>query len=122
MASQARDAYLAGGRDQTHLEIEELLESLKLVGGLGVGPTIAGVRSNRLRFEAEVDGAGGRSDVNRASLSAGSRHRNTLVRTEYIPSVPQGLADRSICVARCASSCPAKYIHILLAVSISWRT
>ncbi|KAG8999711.1 hypothetical protein FRB94_005964 [Tulasnella sp. JGI-2019a] len=56
MASQARDAYLAGKQDQTHLEIEELLESLKLVGGLGVGPTITGVHSNRANVDMEADG------------------------------------------------------------------
>ena len=46
MASRARDAYVAGQQDQTHAQIEELLESLKLVGGLGAGPNITSVHSN----------------------------------------------------------------------------
>ncbi|KAG8896300.1 hypothetical protein FRC00_006142 [Tulasnella sp. 408] len=55
MASQARDAYLAGKRDQTHVQIEELLESLKLVGGLGVGPSIGAISSNLPYTEGQDD-------------------------------------------------------------------
>ncbi|KAG8909971.1 hypothetical protein FRC01_006618, partial [Tulasnella sp. 417] len=55
MASQARDAYLAGKQDQTHAQIEELLESLKLVGGLGVGPSIGAISSNMPHMEGQDD-------------------------------------------------------------------
>lgn len=55
MASQARDAYLAGKQDQTHAQIEELLESLKLVGGLGIGPNIGAISSNIPHTEGQDD-------------------------------------------------------------------
>ncbi|KAG8903994.1 hypothetical protein FRB99_002406 [Tulasnella sp. 403] len=68
MASQARDAYLAGRQEQTHIQIEEMLESLKLVGGLGIGPSIGTVLSNRANPD-EGDPATGLADVD-ASMAA----------------------------------------------------
>lgn len=56
MASQGRDAYLAGKQDKTHALIEELLEGLKFVGGLGVGPSIGPISSNMSHIESQDDG------------------------------------------------------------------
>ncbi|KAG8862016.1 hypothetical protein FRB96_002459 [Tulasnella sp. 330] len=107
MASQARDAYLAGKQDQTHLEIEELLESLKLVGGLGVGPTITGVHSNRANIDKEADGTSlspppGPSvptlagDIVMAGERSDSRNGPTLTRSESSHSYSSAMVNGSL--------------------------
>ncbi|KAG8899987.1 hypothetical protein FRC00_000338, partial [Tulasnella sp. 408] len=93
MASQARDAYLAGKQDQTHAQIEELLESLKLVGGLGVGPSIGAISSNMPHSE------GGEDALMQAPASAPLEGRASLGASVAATGSPNALLSLMGCFA-----------------------